>query len=103
MNLGTKLSARTGGSSGKNTSDMMTMYMWLRRQKAQKELAATPTFDVDNMNNNEWDAYSNAFSAEFNPSSFATSKALGTCVHTTTFLGDDKYDETKIKKNTFVW
>ncbi|MEX0598068.1 MAG: hypothetical protein WD512_16390, partial [Candidatus Paceibacterota bacterium] len=27
----------------------------------------------------------------------------GTCVHTTTFLGDDKYDETKSKKNTFVW
>jgi hypothetical protein len=103
LNLGTRLSARTGGSSGKGVTDLMTMYMWLRKQKAQKELAATPSIDVDNMDNNEWDAYSNAFSAEFNPSSFATSKALNTCVHTTTFLGDDKYDETKSKKNTFVW
>lgn len=103
LNLGSRLSARTGGSSGKGVTDLMTMYMWLRKQKAQRELAATPSIDVDNMDNNEWDAYSNAFNAEFNPSSFATSKALGTCVHTTTFLGDDKYDETKSKKNTFVW
>lgn len=96
--LGEKLSTRSGG---KMNVDIMTMFMWLQKQKAAREMGSAMASAV-NLDDDGWNEYTKAFNNEYNPKSFATSQALGTCVHSTTFVGE-KFQGTEQTKHTFVW
>jgi hypothetical protein len=88
-------------SKGQQKGDFMAMYMWMKKQRAQREAAQMPA--RGELSDAEWNAYKGAFDTEFNPASFITSNAIGACVHSTSFQGEDNFTEQPYAKHTFVW
>ena len=88
-------------SKGNDKGDFMAMYMWLKKQRAEREAAAIPP--RGELTDGEWNAYKGSFDSEFKPKNFITSDAIGACVHSTSFQGENNFTEESYAKHTFVW